>query len=178
MTKKSLLTLLSIFSLCIPVHAEIYRWTDETGTVIYSDQPRQGAEAVKLPGITSYSGPSVPKTTRQADSKPEEQEEFTKYSSFEISSPADDATVRENTGRVEVTLSLTPALEKGDSVVYELDGAQFKVEGVAHAFTNVDRGTHTLKAFIVNAKGQAVTSVVSTTFHLKRTSILNQPAAQ
>jgi hypothetical protein len=175
---KPLLILLPLFCLCIPAYAEIYRWTDESGNVVYSDQPRQGAEAVKLPGITSYRGPAVPTSTRQGDNTQQEQQEFTKYSSFAISSPANDATIRENSGRLDVILSLTPDLEEGDSVVYELGGNQFKVKGTSHTFTNVDRGTHTLKASIVDAQGKAVTPVVSTTFHMKRISTLTKPKAQ
>ena len=177
MNKKPLLTLLSIFSLCIPVQAEIYRTTDETGAVIYTDQPGQGAEVVKLPGVTTFSGTSIPTNNRQADST-QDQGEFTKYTSFAISNPANDATIRENSGRVEVSLSLTPELDETDSIVYELSGKQFKVKGTSHVFNNVDRGTHTLKAHIVDDKGNIVAPVVSTTFHLKRVSTLSKPRAQ
>ncbi len=178
MNRKRLLILLGLFSLCQPAYAEIYRWTDEAGTVIYSDQPRQGAETVDLPGITSYRSPAIPTESAAADSTQDFDEESASYEAFAISSPANDATIRDNSGRVEVSLSLTPALQEGHSVVYELDGEQFKVEGVSHALTNVDRGTHTLKAHIVDSQGKAVTAVAKTTFHLKRISILRKPTAQ
>jgi hypothetical protein len=159
------------------VHAEIYRTTDETGAVIYSDQPQQGAEVVKLPGVTTFSGSSIPTNNRQAD-RTQDQGEFTKYTSFEISTPANDATIRENSGRVEVSLSVAPELDEADSIVYEMNGKKFKVKGTSHVFDNVDRGTHTLKAHIVDDKGRVVSPVASTTFHLKRISTLIKPKAQ
>lgn len=177
MTNKPLLLLIPMLCTSVVVDAEIYRWTDESGTVIYSDQPRQGAEAVKLPGVTSYTGPQLPTTTRSADTA-QEQQEFNQYSLFKISSPANDATIRENTGRVDVTLNIEPALKQGHKVVYELSGQQFRVEGTSHTFNNVDRGTHTLKAFIADAEGKPLTPVETTTFHLKRISILTKPKAQ
>ena len=177
MTIKPLLTLLPIFCLCIPAHAEIYRWIDEAGNVIYSDQPRQGAETVKLPGMTTFSGPPVPTNSRQVDST-QDQDELTKYTSIKFRNPVNDTTIRENSGRVEVSLSLTPGLGKDHSVVYDLDGQLFKIQGVSYTFTNVGRGTHTLKAHVVDAKGKKVSPVASTTFHLKRISVLNKPKAQ
>jgi len=177
MTKKPLLTLLSLFSLCIPVQAEIYRTTDETGAVVYTDQPGEGAEVVKLPGVTTFTGSSIPTSSRQTDST-QDQGEFMKYTSLEISSPANDATIRDNSGRVEVSLSLAPELDEADSVVYEINGKKFKVKGTAHVLENVDRGTHTLKAHIENDKGNVVSPVAATTFHLKRISTLTKPKAQ
>lgn len=44
----------------VPAEAEVYKWTDETGKVHYSDAPPPGQKAkqVKLP-INSLSGPAV-----------------------------------------------------------------------------------------------------------------------
>mgnify|MGYP002783754650 FL=1 len=44
----------------LPVGAEVYKWTDETGKVHYSDAPPPGQKArqVKLP-VNSLSGPAV-----------------------------------------------------------------------------------------------------------------------
>ncbi len=178
MNKKRLLLLLPLFGFCLPATGEIYRWTDENGEVIYSDQPRQGAETVKLPGITSYRGPSTPKSSRPVTSNDKGKASYNRYKTFNIASPVNDSTIRENSGRVDVSLVLDPPMFEGDSVVYELSGQRFKVVGSSHSLSNVDRGTHTLKAHIVDSKGQQVSPVVSTTFHLKRISTLNKSKAK
>lgn len=156
----------------IGAQAEIYRWTDESGTVIYSDNPQKGAEEVHLPGLSSYSSPAIKASGDSTvdDNKADSQ----KYTSLKINNPVNDATIRDNTGRVEVNIDVTPALKEGHLIVFDLDGQIFKSDGLNYAFTNVDRGTHTLKAYVTGPNGQTLSAVASTQFHMKKTSVIKQ----
>jgi len=166
--KLSAIILLSV--LCsLSVQAEIYRSTDESGNVTYSDQPKEGAEEVSLPGITSFSSPAIKESSSSTIDNNKDDAE--KYTSFKINNPANDATIRDNTGRVEVNIDVTPALQAGDLIVFDLDGQIFKSDGVNYAFTNVDRGTHTLKAYVTGSNGQTLSAVASTQFHMKKAII-------
>ena len=155
--------------------AEIYRWVDEAGNTIYSDKPHKDAEKVELPGISSYASKPVSKTANNNQNNAGEEQ--ARYSVFKISQPANDATVRENSGRVVVLLELSPALLDGDTVVFDIDGKIFKQKVPQILFSNVDRGAHILKAYITDTQGKTVTPVVTSQFHMKRASILNRPAA-
>lgn len=153
-------------------HAEIYRWVDSSGNTIYSDQPHKNAETVKLPDITSYTSEPV-KNTATTPSEPAAKAE--RYTTFKINEPANESTVRENSGRVVVSLDVAPAIYNGDLVVFDIDGQIFKQAVTRQVFTDMPRGTHVLKVHIINAQGEAVTPIVSSQFYLKRASILNRP---
>ncbi len=169
--KLSAIILLTV--LCsLSVQAEIYRWTDESGNVIYSDQPQKGAEEVHLPGLTSYSSPAIKES--QSNTSDNDNNGAQKYTSFKINNPVNDATIRDNTGRVEVNIDVTPALKEGDLIVFDLDGQIFKASGPNYAFTNVDRGTHTLKSYIVGEDGKTLSAVATTQFHMKKASVVKK----
>ena len=102
------------------------------------------------------------------------------YQKLEIISPADDETVRENAGNVNVTVGLIPNLrvDLGHRLVLFVDGPQ-RFQAVSTSpqfqFTNLDRGTYTLRAAVVDPKGKEIASSKPSTFHLLRVSILLGP---
>lgn len=153
------------------VYAEIYRWVDEAGNTQYSDQPHKNAEEVTLPGITSYTSTPV-KSTTTTNNEPVVKPE--RYKSFKISEPANESTIRENSGSVVVSIAIEPSLYRGDTVIYDIDGQVFKLKSTSHGFTDMARGTHVLKVHIVNSQGEPVTPVISSQFYLKRASVLNR----
>lgn len=150
--------------------AEIYRWVDSSGNTIYSDQPHKNAEEVKLPDITSYRSEPVKNspTTTEPTAKAE------RYTTFKITEPANESTIRDNTGKVVVSLEVVPKLHKGDQVVFDVDGQVFKQRATRQTFTDVPRGTHILKVHIIDAQGKAVSPVATSQFYVKRASILNR----
>jgi len=165
----AMMMLTLLFSMA--AHAEIYRWKDSAGNVIYSDQPRKGAEEVILPGLSSYKSPAIKASSNKKAADDDQNPE--KYKSLKINNPVNDATIRDNTGRVVVNIATSPALKEGDVIVFDLDGQIFKSEGLNYAFTNVDRGTHTLKVYVENEKGNVLSPVASSQFHMKKASSLN-----
>jgi len=87
-----------------------------------------------------------------------------------ITSPAEDEAIRSNPGTVDVAVDLEPALFKGHKVRIYLDGTAAPEELAATTITlqNVDRGTHTLQASVVDAQGREQIRSPAITFHMLR----------
>jgi len=155
------------------VHAEtVYRSVDENGNTVFSDKPSKNAEKMEIPDAQTVKSKSAGKFkyTPPPKSPPPE------YSRVAITSPDNDAAVRENTGNITVTVDVEPGLQKQDKLQLHMDG---KIVGsgdsTSFSLQNVDRGTHTLQAVVVDSSGKTLASSASVTFHLLRHSILNKP---
>lgn len=149
----------------------VYKYVDSDGNVIYTDQPRPGAERVKLPEPSTYSPPKLPPATPPAAEKDEAQDIYT---SLAISSPGNDETIWDNTGNITVTYSLKPALKskRGHRMVVLVDGQALEpLKDTRVLLENVDRGTHHLKARIIDADGAVLIESGETTVHLHRQSV-------
>ena len=148
---------------------KIYTWVDEQGNRIYSDVPREGAEVMEIKKGTDYTPPdnSIPDWNSM---KPKVVlNEGEAYSHFAIVSPSNNATVRNNSGNVQVALDIRPKLNKGDKIKLEIDGIAVDSSGSSIiSVSNVDRGTHTLVAYIVGAKGKVVATTSAVTIHVHR----------
>ena len=169
--------LLPLFCLLIsvPLQAAIYKIVDEEGNVHYSDQPAPGAEKVDLPPPTVYTPPKLP-----APSPPKKEEAPTPvYESLRILSPKPDEAIRSNNGDLTVKWEVRPQLKRrqGHRLVLLLDGKETQVSGRSHRFRNVDRGTHTLAARVLDRKGEVLVEAEPVTFHLLRNSIITNPPA-
>lgn len=158
---------------CLPLTAlaGVYKWVAPDGTVHYSDTPREGAEEVHVAPPQTYSPGSLPRFTP----RPEPPEPEPAYTRFELTAPADDATLRENTGAIGVSFALEPALDvaRGHRLVVLLDGqARDPIRETSLTLENVDRGTHTLQGQVVDAAGKVLISSPSIKVHLHRESVL------
>ncbi len=98
-----------------------------------------------------------------------------RYEAVRIVAPAQDATVHDNQGNVEVAVEVMPALRAaaGDRIVLLLDG-RIAASGAKARFrlTGVDRGTHTLQAQVTAADGAVLLASAETAFHLWQASRL------
>ena len=155
------------------LRAEVYKSIDADGEVIYSDQPTRGAERVKMPALPSYTPQPVTtlsRSTRAADQP-------IHYEHFTLSSPANEATVRNNLGTVVIDTVLTPALmsSQGHSIQYYLDGVAHgaAIDSATLTLTNVDRGQHQLSASVLDVAGNVLISTAETTVFVKRNSKLH-----
>ena len=156
-----------------PAGAKIYKSVLPDGSVVYSDTPpEQGAKPMELPGIQTYSPPPLSAPT--AAPAKEAEKGFQGYESFEVSAPADDATVRDNGGTVRISLMLAPGLRSGHKVEIFMDGKSIgSGAGTSASVTNVDRGTHSIHAVVRDAEGKELVRTPDSVFHLKQTSRLN-----
>ena len=149
------------------IQSQVYRSVDKDGNVVYSDEPSQGAQEVEvkeLETVRSLELPSQPDSRKKPEPAPA-------YSHIEIINPADDTPLRDNAGNVEVIISLAPELRNGHSMVLYLDGQEYaKGRLTSFKLENIDRGTHQLRASVVDAQDRQQIATKTTTFHLQRFS--------
>ena len=152
--------------------ADIYRWKDSDGNVIYSDTPQPGAEKVTLQETTILPSAPVPKSPDEANT---EKPGPVKYQSVAITRPTDEQTIRENIANVGVAISLQPGLQTGHGHQLQLlfDGQGVEEPGRKTSFTlpAVDRGAHTLQAVILQSNGRVVTRSAISTFFVHKQSV-------
>ncbi len=158
------------------VHAEVYRWTDDQGVTHYSDKPHGGAKPVELPPIQVVPAfkPPPGETTSAAPAKPSSAE---RYATAHIASPADGATLRDNTGTISVQLSVAPDAKAGDYFRVVLDGTESpgRHGGASAVLTEVPRGTHTIGANIYGPNDNLLKQVPSVTVYLHEASTNPNP---
>ena len=98
-----------------------------------------------------------------------------RYDSVRIIAPLQDATVHDNQGKVDVAVQVSPQLNAaaGDRIALLLDGSV--VANTANAstrLTNIDRGTHTLRAQVTAADGTVLLASPEVRFYMWRASRL------
>ncbi|GMQ76720.1 MAG: DUF4124 domain-containing protein [Gammaproteobacteria bacterium] len=162
-----------ILSLMLAVGAaqaqQIYKYTLSNGDVVYSDRPPppgQGEE-VTLEPLQSFSLPPAPPLEDSTAKK--DGPETVGYEEFKVTSPTNDATIRDRGGNVRVSLSLMPELRDGDSIELMMDGQPIgSGTSTSVTLTEVDRGTHTVQAAVKDGEGKEIARSNSVIFHLKR----------
>lgn len=170
-------------------NAKIYKTVDEDGNVSYSDTPPADVEAraestIELEINNTYNAeesnptPVATNKTTQGnrpgdivttgdpgtDTKP-----AAVYQKIAITAPAADANLRSNEGKVTLSISLQPGLVPGDQVRFFLDGKPVgTVTGTSLSLTNIDRGTHTLAAVVLDGAGKPRISSNTSSFSIQR----------
>jgi hypothetical protein len=174
-----LLITLVLATFAASTFAQVYRWVDDSGQVHFGDRPpADGAEQVRLPPSSTYAPRQLPSTLGdEKQGEPAEAAETVAYTSVKIVKPAEDDTIRDNTGRVELEVALEPPLQEGHRLAVLVDGRSVfdQLTTTAVALTNVDRGTHNIQIKVLDADGSQVTSSAPVTFHLHRASVLTPP---
>lgn len=179
-----LLVLLSLPALA----GGVYRWVDENGNTVYSDQPADNAEQIELPEASVYSPVIVPvEDTAESDAEEataSDEEEIPPAPGYQlqIASPQNDEAIRANDGNLTVNIQIRPALSqaRGDKIQLRMDGRPYgqPSAGLSFNLPNLDRGTHTLSAVVMNANGEELAQSPTIKFHLQRNSILLNPRTQ
>ena len=153
------------------VIAAVYKSVDADGNVVYTDEPVGNARPVDLPPLSTIPPPKA--FTPPADIA--EQDAATGYEKLQVVSPEQDATLRDNTGNVAVSVAAEPALDlkAGHRVQFYLDGQTAGDPGnsLKKVFQNVDRGAHTVEAAIVDQSGTELIRSAGTRFYLHRQSV-------
>ncbi len=167
---------LLVFGMCIGAEKEkVYRSTDAEGNVVYSDRPEPGAEEIERVDVQTIEAPKTPPKQRSVEKLVPEY----RYTEVAISSPKNDETIWNNAGDLTVTLLLVPNLNAGlgHRVALSMDGAQIGQPGtqLQYQLTGIERGTHVLKAVILDKDGKQLAASGTTTVHLHQASVLNKP---
>lgn len=160
----------------------IYQTVGPDGSVIFTDQPSKDAKEIKLKPITIFDPKEASGANRKKESSANtdpEPDQGTNYKSFTITSPANDATLQTgDAGNATVRTSINPALrvKKGHRLSALVDGTQldYSTSASSIGLRNLNRGTHSVRAVIVNQRGDIVQlSSNSVTIHVKRASLLS-----
>lgn len=165
----------------VPVEAQIFKYEDDEGNIVFSDTPpdRGNADSEtsnpdKPPEIVEISEPNTFKNDRQpysssADSTNSGALNEPDYAPVEIASPKEDESIRENSGNVSVAIESQTALLPGHTLQLVLDGSVTTLSGSGtFMLTNLDRGTHVVRVDIVDREHKTVLTGSPRTFHLQR----------
>jgi hypothetical protein len=169
---------------------QIFKTVDADGNVAFTDVPpraEEAAETVDLVAPNSFAAEQ--QASIQAvdgrepwivdpDAQSEEDDSAAMpYLSLTISNPGNEANIRENTGTFSVLASIEPPLRAGHSLRLLLDNVPAASTGQDAIFnlSNVDRGTHTLKAEVLDKNGAVIFAGAPSVFHLQRYSKLTAP---
>ena len=154
---------------------KVFRVKQPDGTILFTDVPPTGAPAqqIEVPPLNttaplaSPTGGSTQATGGAAE---------TGYSTFRITRPGNDESIRDNAGSVNVDLSLEPKLRSGDKIDLFLDGQSIGGgKSTAITLTDMDRGSHSIRAVVKNSAGEVVARSNTVTFTLQRRSAILQP---
>lgn len=158
--------------------AEIYRSVDEDGNVVYTDQPIPGGKPVDLPELSTYESPPAPAISPQPSAATEPAAQG--QSTLNFVQPSADETIFDNQGNVMVAVRVEPPLTRDQQLALQLDGGEtVQSAEPTYQFTGVDRGTHTLRAWVVSSNGQQLGEPASVIFHLRQASrMFRNPAPQ
>lgn len=156
--------------------ADIYKYVDEDGSTVYSDEPVPGAETIDPGKLNTYTPePGAARFSREASS--EEPDAEPRYESVAITEPEHDSAFWNAAGTVPVNVQVEPGLAGDHRLELLLDGEPVSEPGTATRFSlqEVFRGTHTLTARVVDPEGNTVIASEPTTFTLHKPSLLNPP---
>jgi hypothetical protein len=165
------LVLLLVLFTAPAIAAPIYKTKDARGNVVYTDDPAgQPAELVELPNLTIV--PGTPITGPTPGSASTEEEKMPPLR-LELLAPEQEATVRSNTGDVEVVARVNRSPADGDRFEVLIDGAvRGSNAGGTFALSGIDRGAHQVRVRLVDPAGKIVAQSPEHTFYLHQRSRL------
>ena len=169
--KYSILFLLLL--IVMPAQADeidVYRSVDKQGNVEFSDRPSNNAKKIEVQLSPSYTPAAIPPPSSDATTSDDPQEELAPKYKVEIISPEYDENLWGTGGTASVSVNISPRLnaKRGDQVVYILDGVDVGEPGFSTSITltNLERGSHTLVASVVDKAGKAIKNSKSILFHI------------
>jgi hypothetical protein len=165
--------LLSLLCAAAASGGPVWVWTDENGQVHYSDRPMPGARQIELGTAQAVPMPAPVQAARPAaeQATPSAQP----YRAIEILRPADQETLWNNGGNLEVEVALAPSLRTTHRLDVYLDGRRMNLNATAPSLTvpEVWRGEHSLQAVVLDDRGRELLRSQPVTFIVQQTSIQN-----
>jgi hypothetical protein len=155
----------------------VWKWVDERGVTHYADRPVPGAQRVEI-ATGSRADPVQPSSYSSASSPAPSPAAPSGYQDFEIAQPANQDTVVNTGGAVDVQIRLEPPLAPGHSIVLYMDGRlveDFPSNATQHTLQEVPRGEHALIAVIQDATGKRLEETPPVKFFVRQTSIAQPP---
>ncbi|MBV2092617.1 MAG: DUF4124 domain-containing protein [Candidatus Thiodiazotropha sp. (ex Ctena orbiculata)] len=164
-----ILILLLLPFIVLPLHArDVYKWITPEGEVVYSENYQPGADTIRVQDKKRSTSLKVDELDKEADAAASGD-----YLQFDIVQPSNDETIRSDENSVSVGLSISPPLFDGHAIHLYVDGKKLdsEIKTTQLVLQQLSRGTHTIKAEIVDAEGELVKQSGSTTFHLRQAAV-------
>ncbi|MDP2226989.1 MAG: DUF4124 domain-containing protein [Moraxellaceae bacterium] len=159
----------------LPAQAQIYKYVDASGNLVLTDTPREGAVPVQTSPIMTMPFPkgSSPPSSSAGDPTPARQQALA-YTVL-LSSPPADTSYRRGEDAVPVAVTVSPSLADGHRLEVLLDGKVISNGGGTSIALdeNIDRGTHTLVARVVDSAGKVLASSAAVSFTVQQSSLLS-----
>ncbi|AOY88869.1 hypothetical protein BKP64_12205 [Marinobacter salinus] len=154
--------------------AEVYRNVDAYGNVTFSDEPSDGAETVEVKPVTTVTLPK-PQNVRETDKLREEvKREGSVYQSLTFAYPENNQAFHSGSGNIQFEVRSTPGLKEGHKYEVTLDGQPVgQTTSGTVTVSNVFRGTHNARAYIVDENGVQVKAGPAISFTVHRPSTAN-----
>jgi hypothetical protein len=156
--------------------AAVYTYVDANGNRVFTDQPGKGAKRVPMPERSSSAAPATVAPPRTSKVPVPNKAPAMRYQMLRILGPLPDTAVREEDGSLIVTLTSEPALQPNHRYRLLLDGevAQAPGRSPVFALSNVDRGTHSLAAEIIDQDDHVIERTPAQPVHLQRISLIQK----
>jgi len=150
-------------------HADkVYKVVDTDGNVLYTDQPRKGAQEIQIA--------KQPPPTAMASFAATSEDRF-RYSAVNFEAPTKEGTVRDNDGNVKVAVTVVPPLrsDRGDQIKLRLDGGlvDSDLSSPEIVLSGLDQGAHVLQATVTDRAGRVLITSDPVEFYLKHWSLDN-----
>ena len=154
---------------------KLYKWRDANGNIVYSDQPKPGAEEIELKEVPTVNlhSPPMGDIAEQREALIRQQESqrpiiTSQYKTLAFESPEDKGVVRNNAALIELVAKLEPALKKGHKLRFFLDGLAVEeaTTELSIRVENIDYGPHMARYEIIDENDRIIGKSDSVSFAL------------
>ncbi len=141
--------------------AGVYKWTDSTGRVHYSDRPVSGVETLEM----ALPGRSQPEQGQEG-----EEAVPALYEEVEIVAPEEDQTIRSDNGALNLSIVIRPPLTDDHRIQVLIDGAPIAgtIDSPQSSVNGVSYGSHSIQVKLVDYQEQPVATSNTVNFHLRK----------
>ena len=149
---------------------KIYVWRNADGVLVFSDSPKPNVETDT---VDVSKTPNIIKSVDEAILKGEKSKEQAEQLTVEIIKPAQEETIRDNTGSVYINGVIRPSFKRGMNVVLKFDDKKVAGPQKSGVFIlrDVDRGEHRVQLEVWNDSGKVIAVSKSVTFYVHRASV-------
>ncbi|WP_263147035.1 DUF4124 domain-containing protein [Pseudomonas sp. RIT-PI-AD] len=164
-----------LLALTLPVvaSAQIYKYTDASGNVVFTNQPPEGqaAETVELPPTNTVEAQKPAAAPGAAKA-----EAGAAYSVLELANVPDENALRSNNGNFNLGVAIEPRLKPGHALRLLMDGQPYGQPTNVPYFqvVNAERGAHTLAVEVI-AQDKSIQQSAPVSITVQRISV-NSPA--
>ena len=150
--------------------SQIYRYTNEAGDTVFSDQPPADGSAQEVEvSPTNSAVPTKPATRRDSPQSPQSPQTY----QTRITTPVDQTTLPPGPGNVDVSASFSPPLASGERVALTVDGVRMggPQRSTRWQLSNLYRGEHKLIAERIGRSGEVIDRSPVVTLYVYRPSV-------